>query len=80
MVLVKNWTFVQLFFLGKMGRENLFGNVLDIIIAFLDYVNINTNRSQICIFAKGLVHGFSQKWDICSTFLFRQNRPGTPIW
>ena len=79
MVLVKNWRFLSPFVLGKMCRKKLFSDVLD-IIAFLDYKNINTNRSQICIFAKGLVHGFSQKWDICSTFPFRQNRPGTPIW
>ena len=46
MLLVKNWTFIQLFFLGKTGREKLFGNVLHIIIAPLDYKNINTNRSQ----------------------------------
>ena len=46
MVLVKNWTFVQLFFLGKIGREHLFGNVLDIIIAPLDHKNITIKRSQ----------------------------------
>ena len=45
MGLVKNWTFVELFFLGKMCREKLFSDVLDRIIAFLDYKNTNTNRS-----------------------------------
>ena len=75
MLLVKNWTFVQLFFLGKIGRENLFGNVLDIIIAPLDYNNINIKSRKISIFPKGLVHGFGQKFDISSTFLFRQNMP-----
>ena len=29
--------FFDFFFLGKIGRENLFGNVLDIIIAPLNY-------------------------------------------
>ena len=46
MLLVKNWTFVQFLFLGKIDRENLFGNVLDIIKAPLDYKNINIKRSQ----------------------------------
>ena len=45
MVLVKNWPFPQLFFLGKIGREHLFGNVLDIIIAPLDHKNINMGVS-----------------------------------
>ena len=54
MLLVKNWTFVQLFFLGKIGRENLFGNVLDIIIAPLDYKNINIKRSQNLHFSMGV--------------------------
>ena len=75
MVLVKNWTFVQLFFLGKIGRENLFGNVLDIIIAPLDYKNINIKPSQNLYFPKGLVYNFAQKFYISSTLLFRQNRP-----
>ena len=54
MLLVKNWTFIQLFLLGKIGREKLFGNVLDIIIAPLDYKNINTNTSQNLNFFKGI--------------------------
>ena len=54
MVLVKNWTFVQLFFLGQIGRENLFGNVLDIIIAPLDYKNINIKPWQNLHFSKGV--------------------------
>ena len=44
MLLVKNWTFVQFLFLGKIDRENLFGNVLDIIKAPLDYKNINIKK------------------------------------
>ena len=54
MVPVKNWTFVQLFILGKMGRENLFGNVLHIIIAPPDYKNINIKRSQHLHFSMGV--------------------------
>ena len=54
MVLVKTWTFLRVFFLGKIGREKLFSDVLDIIIAFLDYKHINTNRSQNLHFSKGV--------------------------
>ena len=50
MLLVKNWTFVQLYFLGKIGRNDL----LDIIIAPLDYKNINTKRSQNLHFSMGV--------------------------
>ena len=52
-----------------MCREKLFGDVLDIIIAFLDYkISIQIGR-KICLFPKGLVHNFGQKFDISSTFL-----------
>ena len=61
MVLVKNWTFVQLFFLGKIGRENLFGNVLHIIIAPPDYKNINIKRSQNLHFSMGVSPWFWSK-------------------
>ena len=61
MGLVKNWTFVELFFLGKMCREKLFSDVLDMIIAFLDYKNINTNRSQNFHFSKGVSPWFCSK-------------------
>ena len=61
MLLVKNWTFVQLFFLGKIGRQKLFGNVLDIIIAPLDYKNINIKRSHNLHFSIGVSAWFWSK-------------------
>ena len=60
MLFVKNLTFLQPFFLGKIGREKLFNDVLDRIIAFLDNKN-NIKRSPNCIFPKGLVHDFGLK-------------------
>ena len=54
MVLVKNWPFLQLLFLGQTGREELFGNVLNRIIAFLDCKNINIKPSQNLHFSKRL--------------------------
>ena len=50
-----------------MCREKLSSDVLDIIIASLDYKNINTNRSKNLHFPKGLVHDFGQQLDISST-------------
>ena len=61
MVLVKNWTFVKLFFFGKMCREKLFSDVLDRIIAFLGDKNINTKRSQNFHFCKGVSPCFWSK-------------------
>ena len=64
MVLVKNWTFLYLFSLGKIGPEKLFSGILERIIPFLDCKNINIKGRKICIFQKGLVHGFGQKLNI----------------
>ena len=61
MLLVKNWTFVQLFFLGKIGQENRFRNVLDIIKAPLDYKNINIKRSQNLHFSMAVSPWFWSK-------------------
>ena len=53
--------FFDFFFLGKIGREHLFGNVLDIIIAPLDHKNINIKRSQNFHFSKGVSPCFWSK-------------------
>ena len=37
MVLVQKWPFFQLFFLGNIGQENVFYDILERNIAFLDY-------------------------------------------
>ena len=39
MVLVQKWPFFQLFFLGNIGQENVFYDILEQKIAFLDYEN-----------------------------------------
>ena len=53
MLFVKNFTFLQLFFLGKIGLEKLFSDVLDRVIAFLDIKNNNIKRSQNLHFSEG---------------------------
>ena len=54
MLFVKNLTFLQPFFLDKIGREKLFSDVLDRIIAFLVNKNNNIKRSQNLYFSKGV--------------------------
>ena len=37
MVLVQKWPFFQLFFLGNLGQENAFSDILERKIAFVGY-------------------------------------------
>ena len=46
--------FFDFFFLGKIGREKLFNDLLDRIIAFLDNKTNNIKRSQNLHFSKGV--------------------------
>ena len=61
MALVQKWPFFQDFFLGNIGQENVF---YDIIARKNDFLG-NKKRSSKCrksdIFPKGLTHGFGPK-------------------
>ena len=46
MVLVKNWPFFQLFFLGNIGQENVFHDILERKNAFLGYKNKKFKKSK----------------------------------
>ena len=46
--------FLKFSFKAKYAKMKLLSDVQDIIIAFLDYKNINTNRSQNLHFSKGV--------------------------
>ena len=46
MVLVQKWPFLQLFFLGNIGQENVFYDILERINAFLDDKNKNFKKSK----------------------------------
>ena len=54
MPLGKNLTFLQHFFLSEKAENKRLSDLLDIIIAFLQYKNINLKRSQNLHFSKGL--------------------------
>ena len=63
MVLVQKWPFFQLFFLGNIGKENVFYDILERKNAILGYKNKKFKKSKkLKIFSKGLVHGFGQNW------------------
>ena len=70
MVLVQKWPFIQLFFLGNIGQENVFYDILERKNAFLGYKNKKSKSRKIDIFPKGLTHGFGLKMAIFPTFLF----------
>ena len=70
MVLVKKWTFFQLFFKDNIRQENVFYDILEKKIAFLGYKTRTSKRRKIHIFSKGLTHGFDPKMATFPTFFF----------
>ena len=68
MVLLHKWPFFQRFYLGNIGQENIFYDLLERKIAFLGYKIKKFKSRKIDIFPKGLTHGFSPKMAIFSTF------------
>ena len=54
MVLVENWPFFQLFFLGNIGQQNVFYEVLKGKNAFLGYKNKKFKKSKkLTFFERG---------------------------
>ena len=70
MVLVHKWQIIQLFFLGNIGQENVFYDILEGKNAFLGYKNKQFKRSKNGHFSKGLTHGFGLKMAIFKNFFF----------
>ena len=64
------------FFLGNLGPENVFYDILEPKNAFLGQKNKKFKKSKIDIFLKGLTHGFGPRMAICPTIFFRQYKPG----
>ena len=46
MVLLQKWPFLQHFFLGNIGRENVFDDILEPENAFLGYKNMKFKKSK----------------------------------
>ena len=70
MVLVQKLPSFQTFFLGNIGQENVFYNILGQKHECLGYKNKMIKTRKIDIFPKGLPHGFGPKMAIISDFFF----------
>ena len=70
MVLVQKLPFFQLFFLGNIGQENVFYDILEQKNAFLSYKNKNFKKSKNWHFSKGVNIWFSSKNGHFSYFSF----------
>ena len=68
MVLVQKWPFFEVFFLGNIGQENVFYDVLERKNAFLGYKSRSLKSRKIDFFPKGLTYGFGPKMAIFPTF------------
>ena len=68
MVLFEKWPFLQLFFLGSTGQENVFYDILEPKNTFLAYKNQSLKSRKIDIFPRGLTHGFGPKMAIFPPF------------
>ena len=66
----KNGHFSNYFFLGNIGQENVFYDILEGKNAFLSYKTRSSKTRKIDTFPKGLTHGFGAKMAIFPTFFF----------
>ena len=73
MVLVKIWPFFQLFFLGNIGQENAFYDILEGKNAFLGYKKKKFKMSKNWHFSKGVNPWFQSKIGHLSNFFFLGN-------
>ena len=76
MLLVQKWPFFQLFFLGNIGQENVFYDILEPNNAFLSYKNKKFKKSKYLHFCKRVNPRFWSKNGHFSTFFLRRYRPG----
>ena len=76
MVLVKNWPFSYRLFLGNIGQQNVFYDILEGKNAFQRYNNNKLKKSKNWDFSKGVNPWFWSKIGHFSIFFFRQYRPG----
>ena len=72
----KNGHFPDFFFLGNIGQENVFYNILEPKNAFLGCKNKKSRKSKNWHFCKGVNPWFWCKNGHFLKFFFRQHRPG----
>ena len=68
MALVQEWPFVQLFFLGKIGQENVFYEIVERKNAFLGQKTWSSKSLKIDFFLEGITQSFGPKMAIFPTF------------
>ena len=73
MVLVLKWPFFQHFFLGNIGQENVFDDILERKNAFLSYKNKKLKKSKNWHFSKGVNPWYWSKNSHFSNFCFSGN-------
>ena len=73
MLLVQKWPFFKLCFLGNIGKENVFNDILDLKNAFLLYENKKLKKSKNWRFSKGVNPCFWCKNGHLSNFFFLGN-------
>ena len=64
--------FPTFFFLGNIGKENVFYDTLEQENVFLGYKNKKFKQRKIDFFPKGLTHAFGQKMASFPIFFFRK--------
>ena len=75
MILVQKWPFFHLFFLGTIGQENVFYDILERKNAFLGYKNKTFKQWKNWHFPKGDSPWFWSKNGHFSNFFFWHYRP-----
>ena len=73
MVLVQKWPFFQGFFLGNIGQENVFYDILARKNAFLSHKNKKFKKSRNCHFCQGVNPWFWSKNGFFFNFLLLGN-------
>ena len=73
MVSVQNWSFYYRLFLGNVGQENVFYDIVHRKNAFLGYENKKLKKSKNIVFFKGVSPWFWSKIGHFF-FFFRQSR------
>ena len=65
--------FSAFFFLGNIGQENVYYDILERKNPFLGYKNKKLKKSKNLYFSKGLTHAFGLKMAISPSFFFLRN-------
>ena len=73
MVLVQKWPFFELFFLGNVGQNKVFYDILERKNTFLEYKNRKFKKSKNWHFSKGVNPWFWSKNGHFSNFYFLGN-------